>query len=95
MGEHQLLKYFCFLDDVRLVNEELLIYYNHFNKNLTDIDQVISEGEVIRAFIKDLGTKGTAMKDNHQGILIYNQETLAEMLKSYRHGNVERARVGA
>lgn len=91
MGELQLLKNFGYLDDVRQgIKESLASYYNNFKKNLVDIDQVISMVEVDRVFIKGLGPKGTAIKDCHQIILIYNLEERSKRMKAYIHfGKVE------
>lgn len=66
MGERQLLKNVSSMSNVQHGNEESWQrYYKHFNKILADNDQVISEEEVVREFIRGLGLKGTAMKDSH------------------------------
>lgn len=51
MHECQLLKNFGSLDDVWQGSKDTLsIYYNHFNKSLTNINRVISPGEFVRLY---------------------------------------------
>lgn len=52
MGKHYFLKDVGCLDDVcQREIESLTMYYSRFNKNFTNINQYIIEGEIIRAFI--------------------------------------------
>lgn len=59
MCECQLQNHVIFLDDVRQgETESLAKYYSRFYKNLANIDQVIYEGEIVRAFMRGLIPKG-------------------------------------
>lgn len=84
MGEHQLFKIVAFLDDVHQgETESLASYYSRVNKNLADIDQVISEEEVVRAFTSRLSPRGSVVNDNHKVMPVHNSEKLAKTVKAY------------
>lgn len=80
MGERQFLKNVGSLDDIKQGWWNFNKIFNRFTKNLVDIDQVVSDEEVVRAFITGLGTRNTTFNDIICVIPIYNPE---EMMKSY------------
>lgn len=61
----------------------MIRYYSCFYTNLVDIDQVVSEGEVVRVFMRSLGLKGVAVKDNHKVMPVHNPEELEKRVEAY------------
>lgn len=84
MGERQLFKIVAFMDDVRhSETESLTNYHSRFNKNLADIDQVISEEEFLRALSSGLRPRGIVVNDNHKVMPFHNPKKLAKKVKAY------------
>lgn len=53
------------LEHINQRNDESLgDFYNRFNKELAEIDQVITGGETIHAFVRALGPRGSALYDS-------------------------------
>lgn len=57
--------------------------YTHLNKKLTSIYQVITCGEIIHAFVRELRAKGTALYDNLSVIPVNTIEEMTTRVKSY------------
>lgn len=82
VGERQFLKDVGYLNDVyQRQTESLANYYNHFNRNLTKIDHVIIEWEIVQAFVRVMVLKGQAVKHTFRVTPAYNLEELAERVK--------------
>lgn len=84
VGERQFLKDVGCLDDVRQQeNESLASYYNRFNKYLANINQVITDGDVVRVFVMDLRCRRKAMGNTFRVAVFYTLGELAERVKAY------------
>lgn len=65
-------------------------YYNFFNKNLMEVDKVISKGEVVRTFMRFLGAKGATMNNNVKVIPILQPRGASiESKGTHQPGKVE------
>lgn len=64
-------------------------YYNCFNRNLGNIDQVVTDGKVVRALIRDLGARRREVGNTFRVVSVYTPGKLAERVKSYI--DIERA----
>lgn len=83
MGEKKLLKGVGTLDHIKQKNDESLGDFDtKFNKELTGIDQVITGDETIRAFLRALGLRVSALYDNLSVIPVITVEEMAVMVKS-------------
>lgn len=59
MGGKQLFKIVDTMNHIKQINYESLgDFYTRFNKELVGIDQVVTEGELIRACVRELGPQG-------------------------------------
>lgn len=56
-------------------------FYTRFNKELTSINQVITERETIRAFVRALGPRRFALYDSLSVIHVTTIKTLATRVK--------------
>lgn len=82
MGERQLLKDVRCLDDVRQQEDESLVsYYSCFNKNLANIDEVITYDEAVQALIRGLGPKGKVVGNTFKVAQIYTPRKLTVRVK--------------
>lgn len=84
MGGRQLRKWVDTLDHIKQRNDESLgDIYTQFNKELVRIDQVITGGETIHAFVKDLGAKHSIQYDSQSVIPINTLEDMTVKVESY------------
>lgn len=58
-------------------------YYSRFNKNLANVDQVITNGDVVRAIARGLGRRGNAVGETFRVTPVYTPGELAERDKEY------------
>lgn len=81
------------LDDIKQGGDETLAsYYCRFNKNLVEIDQVISRGEIVLVFVRGLVLvpKGDVFSNCISSVPIYNLVEMTERVKTYV--NLERSK---
>lgn len=84
MGSPQLLKSVDILDHNRQrSNGSLGQFYNFYSKELTSIDQVITGGEAVCAFVKALGARGSDLYDSIPVILVTTVEEMRTSVKLY------------
>lgn len=82
MGGIKLLKSVGTLDHIKQRYDESLGDFR-FNKELSGIDQVITGGKTIRAFVKALGPRGFTLYDSLSVIAVNIVEEMATRVKSY------------
>lgn len=58
-------------------------FYTRFNKELSGIDQVITGGETIHAFVTVLGPRGSALHDSLSVIPVNTIDEMVAQVKSY------------
>lgn len=84
MGSPQLLKSVDILDHNRQrSNGSLGQFYNFYYKELTSIDQVITGGEAVCAFVKALGARGSDLYDSLRVKLVTTVEEMRTSVKLY------------
>lgn len=72
------------LDHIKQRNDENLgDFYTRFNKELVGIDQVITDNETIRAFVRALGPTCSALYDSLSVIPVNTMEEMAARVNSY------------
>lgn len=72
------------MDDIRQRSDANLGYfYTHFNKELDNIEHVITGGEIIHAFVIVLGPRGSPLYDNLSVIPVNTFEEMATRVKLY------------
>lgn len=53
-------------------------YHSYFNKNLSNIEEVITDGEVVQAIISGLGPRGRAVGNTFRVAPVYTPGELVE-----------------
>lgn len=84
MGGRQLLKSVGTLNHTKQINDERLgDFYTKFNMDLSGIDQVITGGRTIHAFMIVLEPRVSALYDRLSVISVNTVEEMAGRVKSY------------
>lgn len=84
MGGRQLVKSVGTLVHIKQRSDESLgDFYNRFNKELPGIAQVVTSGETIRAFVRALGPKSSALYDSMSDIPVNTVKVMEARVKAY------------